>query len=1269
MRKNMIIVLLVAMLPLFASVIEHPITNQQPDIIQIDTYQRVQIDGGQYLTKPGMPHLPSLPVSLVLPAGEKAVSVVVETGEPVELEGEYNLYPCQTPVPISQSNTARFTEPNAEVYSSSQVYPAKLYEGLTTQYYRGYSIALVNVYPVQYIPSEQRLVYYPDMRVRIETVSSPEASRAFDKFYRGDDQTQDYVAGMVQNEQSVRQYPMETRNRTQDHLLLIITDDNYVDNFDPLVALKTEQGFNPLVTTVDEIYSSTDGVDNGDRIRNYIILCYEEYNTSYVLLGGDVNIIPARGFYVQAGSTTDNGIPSDLYYSSLDRYGVGNGPDWNCDNDNYWGEVEEADFLPEVAVGRISAQTDSEFDAAINKQVMYQLDPVVDELENALMVGEELNDNPYTYGGNYKDQIIEGGSYDGYSTTGISDNFNVDTLYERDGYWSRNDLKNEMNAGLNLLNHLGHSSTDYNMKFENNNVTNSELTANGVNHNFFQIYSQGCYSASFDYNDSIAEKFTTIDNGCAVYVGNSRYGWYQPGGTNASSQYLDRQFYDAMFDEGIHRVSDMNNDSKIDGVNQCENDAWFRWSYYEVNVFGDPTLELWTAEAQQLNAVYPSAIPISAMQFDIETGVPGAMIGITMDGEHVDMQIADSNGDATIHFSQPLINTGTIDITISAHDYLIHQGQIPIVASDAPFIILDGFTVEAGGDDVIEFGEEVSVSVTLLNMGQQPASNATMSLSYMGQHISLTDNTETVGNLGAGEDITLEDAFSFTVSDNVPDNFDFNLSGLVSSGTENWTVQLFCTAYAPDLSFTGVEIDDGNDGILTAGETANLNLFIANEGGASASNLNLEVVTLNPIINFDNNNGTINLLDSDSDDYITLQVTVSEDATDGYLGLFTVQITGDNGISLSDEFIVMVGQILEGFEEGDFSGYEWEHSGNQDWYITDNQTYEGQYSARSGNIGGNQTSTLEVTLNVLMDGMVSFYKKVSCENDPDNNFDFMSFSIDGAEQQRWDGEVSWEQSAYPVTAGMHTFTWTYRKDIYVDDGSDCAWIDNISFPPFAAEEVPGLMMGNTQLNFGAVDVDETTTQQFTVFNLGTVDLVGTIEVPEAFEVVQPTRNGTASRGDRNQISYSVATMEMATFQVTFAPTSEGVYDANALLTSNDPFNTLALLPMLARTSGVGVEDEPPVFIDKVYGNHPNPFNPTTTIQFSVQKSGTPVTIDIYNIRGQKVKTLLNKRFDSGKHNIVWYGDDSYGQSVSSGVYFYKTRIGEKDSIRKMLMMK
>ncbi len=1260
MKKAIILMLLVGMLPLFASTVEHRVMTNQPDIFPVDQYQRIQVNEGIYLTKPGMPQLPSIPVSLLLAPGEKAVSVTVETGEPVEIELDGAIYPCQTPVPLSRSNTAVFTQPNQEVYTDSQLYPSELQEGLTTQYYRGHSIALVNVYPVQYSPADQTLLFYPDMTVRIETSSDQEAINAYNRLYRGDDQTNSYLRSMVNNEETISYYPPDNRDRTQDHLLVIITDEDFVSNFDPLMELKTKQGFNPMIVTVDEIYSETAGEDNQDKIRNFIEICYEEYNSSYFLLGGDVNIVPFRGFYIQAGDTTDNGIPSDLYYSSLDRVGVGEGPDWNTNDNNRWGENDEADYIPEVAVGRISAQTSAEFDAAINKQVMYQLHPVVSELDNALMVGEQLNDNPATYGGNYKDQIIVGGSYDGYMTAGISENFNVDTLYERDTYWSRNDLAGYMNSGINLLNHLGHSNTDYNMKFYNDNVTNSQLTANGVNHNFFQIYSQGCYSASFDYNDSIAEKFTTISNGCAVYVGNSRYGWYMPGGTNSSSQYLDRQFYDALFGEGIYRVSDANNDTKVEGANQCANDPWFRWAHYEVNVFGDPTLELWTAEAQEMSVVYPAGIPISATQFEVQTGIPGAMVGVTQNGEHIDMQIANNSGNVTIYFSQPLQNEGTIDVTVSAHNYLIDQAQIPIVASDAPFIVIGNYSVDAGGDEVIEFGEEVSVSLTLMNMGQQPASGATMSISYMGQYITITDNSETFGDFAAGESVTIDDAFIFTVSENVPDNFEFNISGLVSSGSDNWTVQMYFTAYAPELAFTGVEIDDGGDGILQPGEVANLNLYISNSGGASANNLSLEILTVNPIISFESNTGALSSLGSDSEDYITLQATVSEEATDGYLGLFSVVISGDNGLDLNDDFIVMVGQILEGFENGDFSGYEWDLSGNTNWSITNSNTYDGQYSARSGNINSNQSTTLEVTMNVLMDGEITFYKKVSCENDTDNNFDYMFFAIDDEEQGRWDGEVDWSRSAYPVSAGIHTFTWTYLKDGFVDSGSDCGWIDNISFPANAPEEVPGFLLDTTQLNFGVIDVGETVTRQFNIFNLGVAQLNGTIDVPEGFSIGEP---------GRNEIEYSVVSMGMATFQITFAPQEEAVYSANALLTSNDPFNTLSLLALVASTSGMDAGDEVVNFVDKVYGNSPNPFNPETTIRLSVQKANTPVTIDIYNIRGQKVKTLLNDRLDAGMHNIVWRGDDAYGKNVSSGIYFYKTRIGSKESTRKMLMMK
>ena len=85
-------------------------------------------------------------------------------------------------------------------------------------------------------------------------------------------------------------------------------------------------------------------------------------------------------------------------------------------------------------------------------------------------------------------------------------------------------------------------------------------------------------------------------------------------------------------------------------------------------------------------------------------------------------------------------------------------------------------------------------------------------------------------------------------------------------------------------------------------------------------------------------------------------------------------------------------------------------------------------------------------------------------------------------------------------------------------------------------------------------------------------------------------------------------------------------------------------------------------------NYPNPFNPETTIRFSVPTSGN-VKIDIYNIRGQRVTTLLNETLNYGHHSAVWNGTDSNGRSVGSGVYFYRIHAGGENVTNRMLLMK
>ena len=91
--------------------------------------------------------------------------------------------------------------------------------------------------------------------------------------------------------------------------------------------------------------------------------------------------------------------------------------------------------------------------------------------------------------------------------------------------------------------------------------------------------------------------------------------------------------------------------------------------------------------------------------------------------------------------------------------------------------------------------------------------------------------------------------------------------------------------------------------------------------------------------------------------------------------------------------------------------------------------------------------------------------------------------------------------------------------------------------------------------------------------------------------------------------------------------------------------------------------------NQLYSNFPNPFNPTTTISFDIAQASSFVTLDIYNIKEQKVKTLVNDDLEVGKHTILWDGKDDSGKSVSSGIYFYKMKTAKYTSTRKMILMK
>jgi len=101
-------------------------------------------------------------------------------------------------------------------------------------------------------------------------------------------------------------------------------------------------------------------------------------------------------------------------------------------------------------------------------------------------------------------------------------------------------------------------------------------------------------------------------------------------------------------------------------------------------------------------------------------------------------------------------------------------------------------------------------------------------------------------------------------------------------------------------------------------------------------------------------------------------------------------------------------------------------------------------------------------------------------------------------------------------------------------------------------------------------------------------------------------------------------------------------------------------------STVGVDDVSAVLTG--ISNYPNPFNPNTTISFSL-KSNAKVELAVYNTKGQLVKTLVNSKLSAGNHSYNWNGVDDQNKPVGSGLYLYKVKTADSETIRKMLLVK
>ena len=623
-------------------------------------YDMVTLKDGDWFAELAKPMLPSKELKIALPSGMAVTSVYVVNTEKEEIAGEYHIFPAQPPIKIGLSDKdVDFVEPDDQVYTSNQPYPSKLVEFVHQSDLAGQGIAILQLYPLQYVPSEKRLTLYTSITLVIEGVGGYECAHYLSPNIseRGRGTYEQMIKDMVQNPEDVQlnaAFKMSTSmvppGGPFDHV--IITSSSYASYFQRLVDWHNQKGVRDTVFTTSWIYSSYGGADYQEKIRNFIIDANSSWGTIYFLIGGEHQTVPFeyRNYY-------DENTPSDQYYSDY--------------NDNW---------IHDVFVGRVSVGSTTQINTFIDKLLKYEKDPPrTDYPLDVLLIGMDLH--PYILGEDLKDSI------DNY----IPFYFNVTKVYDSDPYPPHNhktETINALNAGQNLVNHADHAWIDYMGTGDRNHgwgIYSSNVDALTNNDQLSVVVSLGCDPNRMDANDCIAEHFVIYNpyQAGVAFTGNTRSGWgylFQP---CALSGKLDWEWWRGLFDRNKYNLGQTLIDSKHNFSTSSPDVSLKRHCEWTFSLLGEPEMPIWTDEPDSFAVTHPSALPggISPFPVHVEDStthapVESAYVCLWKEGDVYLTGYTDAGGDIT--FNPSPSTTGSMYVTVTKHNYIPSQQEVDI---------------------------------------------------------------------------------------------------------------------------------------------------------------------------------------------------------------------------------------------------------------------------------------------------------------------------------------------------------------------------------------------------------------------------------------------------------------------------------------------------------------------------------------------------------------------------------------------------------------
>ena len=1162
----------------------------------------------------GEPQIAYVPVKILLPMGEKFKSInFVKAGKVHKIENVFIDYAKQIQ-PISNAFSIPEKGMSQSIYNADELFPKTNYKVLGTQRMNGFEILLINLFPYKFNPVKKELVWNDKVEIDVETEFDRNLFETQNKFLLLNNETKKLLERTILNPAVISSYQKNYFPPQRDlpdpndpYSMIIITDENGEEYLQEFLSWKNERGVKTKIFLTSEIYSNFAGGDDAEKIKNFIINAYQAYSGTefpleYVLLGGDDEIIPIRGVFIDTGyGTVDHHMPCDLYYSCLDN-------DWDANGNRVFGEIEDdVDLIPEIAIGRIPADVQIDFDNFFHKTQSYVEETTI-STDIAYLLGENLNWNPLTWGGDYKDEVAAEVPF-------LEENYHVYRLYQREDTYSPQAVTNAINSGLSIINHMGHSNQSIVFGQTIGSVNSYTNTEYGF------AYTQGCYPAAFDeatshQGESIAENLVNGHAGLFAFVGNTRYGWYSPGNTNGPSQPYDIEFFKALFNDNIRQLGKALAQSRIVLANQALTNTFLRWVHYELVLLGDPSVSVKDAVGS-----FPYIQPQNVVYNDVQ----GDNDGFINPGETIEIEITLENDDdwADAENVYAIIEFENDDIQVLQDS--VFYGNIaegtsvtasPFVISISPDCALGtchyNLHIFAPVNEDISYHRSFELSFEL-SLFQQ---------NWPWQSFYTLQANPIIADFNAdGEkEILVTD-----VTGNI------NLLNIDAEQTEGfpWEFEenIFRSAAYGDID------GDGFEDIVLA--SRNNRIFALNNEGNLIFDYNCCEQFLTPLISDIDGDGNPEVVSLSSDRNLIVL-----NSSGNLLENFPVELSAICNSEIASANIdgIPGNEIVIG-------------------------TYDGNLSVinKFGENADGFPINLESAISAAPIVLDNFNIAVGCN-------DGMFYLINPSAEIVFSDDFGSRIANSPIAADfdndgtLEIAFATINGDIFVieQDGSGfenfpVSFGETVSNPPLAVDidndNYLEILCFNAMNDLYIFNTDGSQIG----FSPISVGLVGNI--PASVEDVDEDGDFEIVSGSSNKIIVIDSKLSKGnkipwhTYRGNYKRT--GFYGDNEIFTESDE-NVIENIS------------------EKLFQNVPNPFmigkTDGTVIKFMLTETAKS-EISIYNIKGEKVKSFVLDGLEKGVHRVFWNGKDENQKRVGSGIYFYKFNTNNYEKTKKMLLIK